>query len=439
MANTGLHLGSKGVQVLLIDGIAERSSLDDVLARIRSYAPGMSCSSKAPPTSLKYDLAALAQVKAASPAVRTAVGGLHVSMLPEEALASPSVDFVIIGEPELTTHELACALIDGRDLGGISGLAFKGAGGGIVVNARRPMMTDIDSLPYPRRSGLPMHKYNVPGFPSPVVYMYASRGCPYVCNFCLWVQTIFDKHRYVARSPTKIVDEIEHVLAEFPETKSLFFDDDTFNIGQERLRAFAAEMSRRKIRTPWGMNARADHWDRELIRELKETGLFNVRFGIESGDPDVLARSGKELDLDEARENLRLFHELGIKNHLNFMIGLAGETWSSVARTVAFAKSVPADSVQFTVAVPFPGTEYYNELEARGLLVSRNWDDYHAAASAVMSTEEMSSREIEKAIKKVRRQIYLSPRFIIRRFGYIRNARDAMAILRKGMSLLKPS
>ena len=341
-----------------------------------------------------------------------------------------------MGEPEFTTDELTHALSNGQDFARIPGLVYK-KNGMSIINPRRPMISDLDALPYPKRSGLPMHRYNVPGFPSPVVYMYGSRGCPYVCNFCLWVQTIFEKHNYVARAPNAIVDEIVHVLRELPNTKSIFFDDDTFNIDKTRLYAFAAEMKRRNIFIPWGMNARADQWGKNLVRELKETGMFNVRMGIESGDPEVQKRSGKALDLEEARETLHIFHEMGIKNHINFMIGLAGESWQSIENTIQFIKCVPVDSVQFTVAVPFPKTDYYNYLEKNGLLVSKDWDRYHAANSAVMNTEHMSSVEIEKAINYVRRRIYLTPRFLFRRFSYVRNIRDAAAIIRKGVGLLR--
>ncbi len=435
LAYTASYLESKGIQVLLIDGVAERSSIEYFLKRVIEFQPDLLLVETAT-TSIRYDLQVLARVKAVCAATRIALCGSHVSMLPEEALASPFIDFVVMGEPEYTSDELTQAISNGQDFGKIQGLAYRNDGIP-SINPRRPMISDVDALPYPKRSGVPMHRYNVPGFPSPVVYMYGSRGCPYVCNFCLWVQTIFEKHKYVPRTPNAIVNEIEHVLKKLPDTKSLFFDDDTFNVDKTRLYAFAAEMKRRNIFIPWGMNARADQWEKDLVCRLKETGLFNVRMGIESGDPEVQKRSGKALDLEEARETLHIFHEMGIKNHINFMIGLAGESWNYIENTIRFIKSVPVDSVQFTVAVPFPKTDYYNYLESNGLLLSKDWENYHAASSAVMNTEHMSSAEIEKAITYVRRRIYLTPRFLLRRLSYIRSMSDAAAIVRKGLGLLK--
>jgi anaerobic magnesium-protoporphyrin IX monomethyl ester cyclase len=435
LAYTASYLESKNIDVLLIDGVAERCSRESFQNRLSAFAPDLLIIETST-ASYNYDMQFLSEIKLKNPGVLIALCGSHVSALPQEALKSDFVNFVIIGEPELTSFELVKELSSDKLFSRIKGLAFTNHNFEVVVNERRSMLSDVDLLPYPKRHGLPLNQYNVPGFPTPVIYMYGSRGCPYVCNFCLWVQTIFDKKTYIPRVPEKIVDEIEYVLKEFPDTKSLFFDDDTFNIGRKRLLEFAGEMKRRKIFIPWGMNARADQWDKELISELMETGLFNLRIGIESGDPEILKLSGKKLDLDEASTSLKLFHEMGLKNHLNFMVGLRGESKKSVENTIRFIRSVPVDSVQFTVAVPFPGTDYYKYLQQHNLLRIQDWDKYHAANTAVMDTEYLTSDEIEKAISNARKKIYFSPRFILRRFSYIRNYKDAYAIISKGFKLL---
>jgi anaerobic magnesium-protoporphyrin IX monomethyl ester cyclase len=436
LAYTASYLESKGIEILLIDGVAERCSKADFLKRASDFNPDLLLIETST-ASYNYDLMFLSEIKSQNHSLLIAVCGSHVSVLPEEALANDFIDFVIVGEPEETSYELISKLSVNEEINKIPGLALKNSEGHIIKNASRPMISDIDTLPYPKRDSLPLEKYSVPGFPAPVVYIYGSRGCPYVCNFCLWVQTIFEKRKYIARDPVKIVDEIEYVLKKFPATKSFFFDDDTFNIGRERLHEFAAEMKKRKIFIPWGMNARADYWDKELVTQLMDTGMFNLRIGIESGDPEILRLSGKNLDLDEARRSLIMFKESGLKNHLNFVIGLKGESMKSVENTIKFIKSVPVDSVQFTVAVPFPGTEYYNYLKDNNLLRSSDWNNYHAANTAVMDTIYMTAEEIEKAISYARKKIYFSPRFILKRFAYIRNIRDANAILRKGLMLFR--
>ena len=152
-------------------------------------------------------------------------------------------------------------------------------------------------------------------------------------------------------------------------------------LGRQRILDFAAAMKSRGLRIPWGCNARADHWDRELLQELRDTGLFTLRIGIESGDQRVLDLSGKDLNLEEARRTLEISASLGIQNHIMFVIGLAGENRESVENTIAFIKSVPCHSVQFSVAVPFPGTSLYRDAEAKGHLVTRDWSKYSGFGS----------------------------------------------------------
>src|SRR5258707_14924814 len=96
------------------------------------------------------------------------------------------------------------------------------------------------------------------------------------------------------------------LLERYPDTRSFFFDDDTFNLGRQRMLDFAIAMKRRRMQIPWGCNARADHWDREVLQALRDTGLFTLRIGIESGDQRVLDRSGKDLNLEEARRTLEM-------------------------------------------------------------------------------------------------------------------------------------
>jgi radical SAM superfamily enzyme YgiQ (UPF0313 family) len=231
---------------------------------------------------------------------------------------------------------------------------------------------------------------------------------------------------------------MQWVLEHFPDTRSFFFDDDTFNLGRARLVRFAEEMKRRGLRIPWGMNARADNWDRELLERLVQTGLFTLRIGIESGDQEVLDRCKKGIDLEAARQMLRMSDELGISNHISFVIGLPGESRDSVDNTVRFIKSVPVDSVQFSVAIPFPGTEFHDELERRGHIVTRDWRKYNGYDHVVMRTESLSAEEVMEAITRARRRVYLSPRFIKRRLAYLRDLRDLGALARKVYRLLMP-
>jgi len=436
LAYTASFLASRGFDSIVIDGVAERCSAQSLLERLRAYAPDLILAETST-TSIRNDLRLLQEIKSHLPSAKVALYGPHVSVLPHEGLKG-GVDFVLAGEPELTSHALAQAIDQGSDPAGIPGLAYRDSEGVMHVNPRPPLVKDLDSLPFPMRDTVPLESYVVPGFPTPVVFMYGSRGCPFRCSYCLWPQTLFEPGLYRFRSPENIVKEMIHVLERFPGTRSFFFDDDTFNLGRDRLLQFADEMDRRGLRIPWGMNARADNWDLELLERLKRSGLFTVRIGIESGDQRVLDRCGKALDLEQARQMLVLSDRMGIRNHVSFMVGLAGETWESVSNTIRYIKSLPVDSVQVSVAVPFPGTTYFKYVEEHNLLETLDWAQYSGSGNAVMRTETMSAAELRSAILKVRRQVYFSPRFIKRRFAYVRDLRDLFAILRKALRLLIP-
>jgi radical SAM superfamily enzyme YgiQ (UPF0313 family) len=424
-----------GAQAMCIDGIAERCPLTSVIQRVRAFAPDLVVAETST-TSLAHDLAALAAIKRAAPATRIALYGPHVHERAEDGLREPAVEFVLRGEPEATSLELLRTICSGRSGARLSGVIARD-GEGLVAGPDRPLIHDIDSLPYPMREGMPLTAYNVPGFPPPVMFIYGSRGCPYPCTFCLWPQTML-KGNYRMRAGEKIAEEIAWVLEHYPQTRSFFFDDDTFNLGRERCLRFAAEMERRKLRVPWGMNARADNWDRELMERLVRTGLFTIRVGVESGDPDVLSRTKKGITLDQVRATLKLAHSLGVRNHVSFMIGLPGETERSVDNTIRFIKSVPVDSVQFSVAIPFPGTSLFREVEQRGLLLSSEWPQFNGFDHVVARTDEMTIEAIHRAIDRARRSVYLSPRFILRRLSYIRDFRDLSALVHKALRLVTP-
>ncbi|HEX4590731.1 MAG TPA: radical SAM protein, partial [Gemmataceae bacterium] len=219
---------------------------------------------------------------------------------------------------------------------------------------------------------------------------------------------------------------------------SFFFDDDTFNLGRERCLRFADEMDRRQLRMPWGMNARADNWDRELMKRLVATGLFTIRVGVESGDPEVLARTQKGITLEQVRTTLEMAHSLGVRNHVSFVIGLPGETDRTVDNTIRFIKSVPVDSVQFSVAIPFPGTSLFREVESRGHLATRDWPKFNGFDHVVVRTDEMRPEAIRRAVDRARRAVYMSPRFIVRRLSYVRDFRDLRALTRKAFRLMAP-
>ena len=427
-------LEAAGVEVMLLDAIAEDLDEETYFQRVCAFAPDLVINEMAT-ASYSVDVAVARRLKELTGA-RIAVCGPHPSATPTQVLEQSCIDFVLVGEIEATVPALVQALETGSPLADVAGLAFRTQEGQVVVNPRRELIADLDALPYPHRATLPMQRYCVAGYPSPVLYMYASRGCPYKCNYCLWPQTMYQSGNYRRRQPETIVEEIEFAQRTHGPFKSIYFDDDTFNFGREHLLRFAELLASRPWRLAWGCNARADQFDEELMTRLAAVGLFNIRIGVESGDPEILRRAQKQLDLDSIQRCIDMAHRVGVKVHVTFTIGLSGESWESVKRTVAFAKSISPDSIGFTITTPFPGTAYYDEAVEKGYLSTLDWNEFNAVTHSVLRTEHLSVEEITRAEKWAMKQVYSSPAYLLRRFKYAISGRELLAVLRKGSRLV---
>jgi radical SAM superfamily enzyme YgiQ (UPF0313 family) len=418
---------------IIIDAIAEDLTRDSYLQRVVAFRPDLVVSEMAT-QSHHVDLEVVTAIKKQTN-TKIAVCGPHPSALAKEILEQNSaVDYVLVGEYEDTLAEFVRRYTQAEPIEPMDGLALRLDDGRIVVGKKRPLIPDLDALPFPHRASLPLDKYCVAGFPAPVLFLYASRGCPYKCTFCVWPQW-FKSGSYRVRSAASVVNEIEEAQRRHGPFRSIYFDDDTFNLGKERMMKMAAEFKSRSMTIPWGCNARSDHFDQEVMARLADAGLFNIRIGVESGDPEVLRRTKKDLDLSTVQRCIQLAHRAGVKVHVTFSIGLSGESWASVKKTVAFARSITPDSIAFTITTPFPGTEYYEEVVRDGFLETRAWDQYNVRSNSVVRTATMTSGEIVRAEKYVMRQVYYSPSYLLRRLRYVNSPRELFALAQKGVSL----
>jgi anaerobic magnesium-protoporphyrin IX monomethyl ester cyclase len=393
-------LEQTGYECLLVDGIAERISTEEFVKRCVEYKPDFVLL-EVSTASIRQDLETIRGIKAGLPGVPVGVAGL----LPEAGTTSfldgyPEIDYAFQGEYEFTLLEVIQAL----DAGGIRkdhlGLTCRDEEGKVIVNARRPLEKDINQFPWPARKHLPMLKYHdLPGgIPGPSLQMWASRGCPFHCTFCAWPQIMYGGDRYRTRDPIDIVDEIEAMVKEYGY-KSAYFDDDTFNLGKKRMMKMADEMIRRKLNIPWAIMARADTSDEETLAKMKEAGLMSVKFGVESASQEIIDRCEKGLDLSRVENAVKTVKRLGINLHLTFTFGLLGETRETIRQTINFAKKLDPDSIQFSIATPFPGSKLYHQMEERDYLVTKDWEMYDGGNKAVVRTEQLSPQDLEIALR----------------------------------------
>lgn len=397
-------LEREGFECRLVDGIAEGISDDQFAQRMGEFRAPIAVFESSMP-SLKVDLANARRAKELGAEV-VAFAGINSQMYEPEFLEKyPEVDFVFQGEYELTLLELVQKYFDNKDYASIKGLVWRDEEGKGHKNERREVVKDLESFPWPARHHLPMANYHdCPGaIPSPSLQMWASRGCPYQCVFCAWPQIMYDGRDYRTRDVTDLIDEVEYCVKTYG-MQSVYFDDDTFNIGKRRMMAIAEEKIRRLPNIPWAAMSRADTSDEETLKALKSSGLVAIKYGIESGNQEVVDATKKNLDLGKAERMIGVTRKLGIKMHLTFSIGLPGETKDSIKETIRFAKKLNPHSLQFSISTPFPGSSYYEMAVKEGWLASENTEDYNGSTCAVVRTANLSEQDLEYWLKEAYRQ-----------------------------------
>ncbi|MDD5557267.1 MAG: radical SAM protein [bacterium] len=380
------YLRRSGLEVRIADAKFERLGLDAILGRAREFRPALLGI-----TAMTHEVVRASRIAAAAkealPGLATVIGGPHVTALPAETLAEfPAFDAAVYGEGEETLLELAGAVRRGGGLSSIRGIAFRD-GGAVRTTPPRPWREDIDGLPFPAWDLYP---------PAPEYQIFSSRGCPYRCSFCMRV--LGDTVR--SRSVGNVVREFEWVTETY-RPREISFSDEVFTLDERRTAAVCDLLIEKGLhrRVRWFANARANCLSRPLYRKMREAGCVRVGVGIESGNPEILARIHKGITLEKARRMVRMCREEGLDTAAFFIIGHPGETRETIRQTIAFARELNPTSVAFGIMVPYPGTEIA-ALASRGeggyRLISHDWSDYDKYFGGALELEEIGRRELER-------------------------------------------
>jgi hopanoid biosynthesis associated radical SAM protein HpnJ len=348
-------------------------------------------------------------IKANNPDVKIAFVGPHVSVLPEESLrASSAIDFVARKEFDFSVSEFA----SGKDLDQIDGVSFR-KNGRIVHNPDRPPLTDLDSLPFAvdiYKRDLDITRYTVPFLRHPYVSFYTARGCPALCTFCLWPQT-FSGHKWRTRSSDNVAAEVRRAHELFPNIKEIFFDDDTFAWKKTRVLEICEKF--KPLKFTWSCTCRV-HADYEMLKAMKEAGCRLLIVGFESGDPNVLKLIRKGSTIEQAVAFMKNCKSLGITVHGDFIIGLPGETPETIKRTMQFAEQLDSETIQVSIAHPFPGTAFDTYARANGYLTQDDMLDASGHQLPNLRYPGLSREEIMEAVERFYGRYYFRPKIIYR-------------------------
>jgi len=348
--------------------------------------------------------------KEVCPNCLTVLGGPHVTVMDEHALnEQPAADVIVRGEGEQTMLELANlkSKANLKNLSEVAGVTFR-KNGQIIRTPDRPFIQDIDSLPRPAYRHFQLSNYKISG--KTYLPVITSRGCPFQCTFCL-VSRMCGK-RFRARSPKKVVDELEW-LRDTYEADAFSFYDDTFTFDKKRAREICHEMKNRNVDLPWDCRTRVDQVTRELLAEMRDANCQLVHFGIESGSQKMLDTMKKGTTVEQNEKAIRWAKEVGLSFAISVVIGYPGETPELLMQTIDFIRKTRPDYVYMCVAIPYPGTELYNLLKDLGWVTSKEWKNYDEQnPTQVFRNPLLSSEKIEEVRKKFYDQFF-SPSYIL--------------------------
>lgn len=371
------------------------------------------------------------RLKQSKPDLLTVIGGCHVSAIPEETLAEfPAFDLAILGEGELTLLEL----LERRQSGGplpadLPGTATRNPDGSLHRNPPRDLIMDLDTLPLPAWDLLP-------GFPGaynpsplrirrwPCASVVLTRGCPNRCVFC--DRSVFG-NRCRAYSPSHAVQLLRD-LYDNHGVREILIEDDTFVIAKDRVRAFCEELIAARIELSWSCLGRADRVDLDLLKLMRRAGCWHISFGIESGDPEILAAMHKHLDLGQVRQALAWSRAASLRTKGFFIVGFPRESEASLRKTRELACALPLDDISVMQMTPFPGSELYAVAGEFGTF-ERNWRHMNAV-DTVFVPRGFTRADMEAARSGMIRAFYLRPGMLARHaWFWLRNPRILRRLL----------
>jgi radical SAM superfamily enzyme YgiQ (UPF0313 family) len=420
-------LVSRGIDTEIIDCYATPRSAEQLVTEIIRRNPdvvGFSCTTS---SFLEgYGFAAL--LKERAPEIITVFGGAHVCSVGVRLLdVFPAIDYLVIGEGEVSFYEL---VVSGcRTVESIPGIGYRRDGKG-TLSAIRELIADLDTLPFPAYHRLPQfpQRYCLPlfSFPkTPNTSIISSRGCPYRCSYC--DRSVFSSG-FRFNSPEYIVEHLKMLNRDFG-IRHVFFYDDLFTTDRSRVARFCELKERERLPVTYNCIARLEHVDLELLTLLKRSGCWQVNFGIESGDREVLSKHRKFYDLDEVRRKLRMVRDTGMRVKGLFMVGLPGETEESIHRTIDYALALPLDEINVTKFTPFPGAPVYRTIRDHGEF-NEEWPLMNCV-NFVFIPHGMTKEHLENLYNEFIRRFYRRSRII---WGYTtmiwRSPHSVWALLR---------
>ena len=414
-------LDKKGHELKIIDAPAKCLTRQETLKEIKAFGPELVVVDTSTP-SINNDLEFTKMIKEALPQVKTCLVGTHASATVAEILPGKSeyVDYIARHEYDYTLPELAEAISGKIKIEDVLGISYC-ENGEPRENADRPYIENLDELPFVSevyKKYLDIKDYFYAHVSFPTVSIFSSRGCPSKCFYCMYSQVMFGKC-YRKRSAKNLYDECVYIKKNFPNVKEILIDDDNFAVDQKNVREFCELMIKNKLNLKWVVQCRVT-LEYETMRLMKKAGCRLVVVGYESGSQKVLDGMHKGITLEMSRKFDAAAKKAGMRVHGCFMVGNPGETKQTMQETLDFAKSLTMDTVQFFPLIVYPGTEAWQWAKERDYITAKSYDEWltpDGMHNCVLSTPEISSKELVEFCNYARKKFYLRPKYCLMKAG----------------------
>ncbi len=407
--------------------IRDYSQGGDFEADLKEFQPNYLVANIATPT-FQSDMMAVKLAKEIVPSICTIVKGApFLTYNTNTIYENPFIDYVIMGEAELTLKDI----LDGVPNCDILGICYR-ENFQPVKNDKRPFIEDLDILPFPARHLVDNSIYKRPDNGKVQAVVKVARGCPFHCFFCLATPVSGAKVR--TRSPENIVAELKECVEKY-NIKNFLFWSDIFNFNREWTLELCQKIIESGLKITWSSNTRADTMDDEMAKMMYKSGCRLVSIGVESGSQKMLDNIGKKITLDDIRNTVKILKKNKIKIYNYFVIGLPWETEETVEETIKFAIELDSNFISFYTATPLPGTKYF-AYAMLNKLVEGNLDFRSAYFEPVVRSEHLSKERIFELHKQAIKRFYLRPKFILKTLLSLRSFAEFKNYFLAGVNLI---
>lgn len=430
-----------GYTAKLIDAPAGGLTYDETYQKVSLFKPGLTVLDTSTP-SIFNDIKVAEEIKKRCPGTFIVLVGTHASALAEETLGlSNSIDAIARREYDYTILDLANILNSSSPgLSGVQGLTFR-ENGKIINNQDQPFIEDLDRIPFVSsvyKKHLNINDYFYAHCQNPVISIFAGRGCPNQCFFCVYPHVMFG-HRYRHRSVLHFVEELAYIRHEFPQVCEILIDDDNFTADQTFVAGICDEIMRRGLKVTWTCEARVN-LRYEIMIMMKRAGCRLLVAGFESGNQCVLDSIKKGTTLAQAQEFAINAKKAGLRVHGCFMVGNRGETALTLQQTLDFSLRLPIDTAQYFPLMVYPGTEAYDWASKNGYIQAasfRQWLTKDGMHNCVITTEQLAARDLVDFCDYSRRRFYLRPEYLVYKLkDIVQNPKEVSRTVRAAYKLL---